>query len=33
VERLFMPRVDHFIQAYPTPEPGARRQRDLLWGL
>ncbi|HOE35521.1 MAG: GlcNAc-PI de-N-acetylase [Chloroflexi bacterium] len=33
VERLFMPRVDNFIQAFPPPKPRAGRARGLLQGL
>ncbi|MEL7645333.1 MAG: PIG-L family deacetylase [Anaerolineaceae bacterium] len=30
VERVFMPRVDHFSQAYPAPEAVSRQRRGLL---
>lgn len=32
IEHIFMPRVDRFIQAYPTPKPRFRQQRGLLPG-
>lgn len=30
LERLFMPRIDRFSQAYPPPKPGRGQQRGLL---